>query len=273
MSTLWVKRLSLSAGLWIVLLPSSVLTGAERDKPAKSAQTADNTIGLFDGMAKGQIAARLIVQDSTQARVVIENKTDRPLSVRLPEAFAGVPVLAQGPGPGFGPGPVPAGPNNRANPPQILGTGQPNVFGNPQGPNRGPGNQPGPFNLPIPGLANIPPEKVGQVKVVTVCLEHDKPGPRHSIPYELKPIESVTDKPGVRQVCAMVASGEISQQAGQAAAWHLNNGMSWDDLTSKQLRHLDGTSKPYFTAGELKAAKQAAAKATQANKPRTAEVP
>ena len=53
-------------------------------------------------MEKGQIAVKLIPKDSTQCRVLIENKTDKPLTVKLPETFAGVPVLAQRAGGGGG---------------------------------------------------------------------------------------------------------------------------------------------------------------------------
>ncbi len=47
-------------------------------------------------MEKGDISVKVIPKDSTQCRVLIENKTDQPLSVKLPDAFAAVPVLAAG---------------------------------------------------------------------------------------------------------------------------------------------------------------------------------
>ena len=65
--------------------------------------------------------------------------------------------------------------------------------------------------------------------------------------YEIKPIESLTTKTGVRELCAMLATGQISQRAAQAAAWNLNNNMSWEQLISKQYRFANGTTKPYFT--------------------------
>ena len=55
----------------------------------------DQTVEMFAAIEKGDIAVKLIPKDSTQCRVLIENKTDKPLNVKLPEAFAGVPVLAQ----------------------------------------------------------------------------------------------------------------------------------------------------------------------------------
>jgi len=56
---------------------------------------ADDTVNFFDAMKAGQIEVKLIPKDSTQGRVFIQNKTKKPLNVKLPEAFAATPVLAQ----------------------------------------------------------------------------------------------------------------------------------------------------------------------------------
>ena len=45
---------------------------------------------------------------------------------------------------------------------------------------------------------------------------------KHAV-RDIKPIESLTTKTGVRELCAMLATGQISQRAAQAAAWNLNN--------------------------------------------------
>ena len=50
---------------------------------------------LFAGIEQQQLEVQLIPRDASQCRLLISNKTDQPLSVKLPEAFAGVPVLAQ----------------------------------------------------------------------------------------------------------------------------------------------------------------------------------
>ncbi len=62
----------------------------------------DKTVEMFTAIDSGAIGVKLIPKDSTVCRVMIENKTDRPLNVKLPEAFAGVPVLAQFGGGGGG---------------------------------------------------------------------------------------------------------------------------------------------------------------------------
>ena len=105
------------------------------------------------------------------------------------------------------------------------------------------------------GMMNVAPEKVGQIKVNTVCLEHGKAEPRAAIPYEIKPIESFTQKPGVKELCQMLGTGKIDQRAAQAAAWHLSNGMSWQELAAKVgVKHINGTTTPYFTPQELQTA-------------------
>ena len=118
------------------------------------------------------------------------------------------------------------------------------------------------------GMFNVPPEKVGQLKVATVCLEHGKREPRAAIPYEIKPLESFTDKPGVRELCAMLGSGQINQRAAQAAAWHLNNGMSWQELAAKRLRFANGTRQPYFSPAEIQAGMKIAAAAVRLSEER-----
>ena len=67
------------------------------DRGTKDAGTDPNapTIDMFDGIRSGDIAVRLVPKDSREARLTVENKTDKPLSVKLPEAFGTVPVLAR----------------------------------------------------------------------------------------------------------------------------------------------------------------------------------
>ena len=56
----------------------------------------------------------------------------------------------------------------------------------------------------------------------------------------------------------MLGTGEVSQRAAQAAAWHINNDMSWDQLAAKRIRHANGTTEPYFSSEEIRGAMQLA---------------
>ena len=55
---------------------------ARNEPPAK-------TVEMFAGMEAGEVEVVMIQQDSTKGTVMIKNKTDKPLTVKMPEAFAG----------------------------------------------------------------------------------------------------------------------------------------------------------------------------------------
>jgi hypothetical protein len=97
--------------------------------------------------------------------------------------------------------------------------------------------------------------------------------PHAKIPYEIKPLESVTTKAGVSELCESLGNGQLNQRAAQAAAWHLNNNMSWEQLAAKRLRFADGTSRPYFTQAEIQAAMQIANQAVQVAAEKTKTTP
>ena len=240
----------------LLLLAATVWAAEGRSRRAKLGDynPDDATVEMFAAIEKGHIAVKVIPKDSTECRVLIENKTDKPLNVKLPEAFAGVPALAQW-------GDVGGGGGRRGRDSGIGGGGGMNQsMGGGMGMGMGGGGMGGMGGM---GMFNVPPEKVGQLKVTTVCLEHGKREPRAAIPYEIKPLESFTTKPGVRELCALLGSGQIDQRAAQAAAWHLNNDMSWRELAAKRLRFANGTSRPYFSPREIGAGMNIAATAVK----------
>lgn len=265
-------------GVWVaLLLGPAVLPAAERtkDKPLPKGEVVD----VFSGIENGQLEVQLIPKDSSKCRLLVKNKTDKPLNVMLPRAFAGVPVLAQfppipnqNPNPNRIPQAVGIGPgrglrNNGIFGPGLMRPGMLNLPGanlpganlpgaNLQGPNV-PG---GPF---FPGpLFNVAPEKVGKLALPSVCLDYGRPDPRPRIKYQIKPIRSYTDKPGVAEICAMLGSGEISQRVAQLAAWHLNNDQGWKQLASLRQKAALGT-QPSYSRKELQAAKKAAEEAVE----------
>lgn len=203
---------------------------------------------MFDGIDSKAIEVRLIPKDETEARVVIKNNTDEPLSVKLPDAFAGVPVLAQiGRGGGVGGvGGGVGGVGGQQN--QTMGGGMGGMGGGMMGG--------GGMGM---GMMNVAPEKVAQFKIATVCLEHGKKPPKANIPYEIKPIDKFTTSGEIKALLTAFGKGRLSQKATQAAAWHLSNGMSWEELANKKVEEFgDPEPHPWFTPDELRAAMQLA---------------
>ncbi len=222
-----------------VLMVPALLMAGERARKIGPYHPEDATVEMFQAIADGQIDVTLIPRDSTLSNVMIENKTDKPLNVKLPEAFAGIPVLAQfgggmgGMGGGMGGGGMGGGG-------QGFGGGMGGMGGGGMG----------------MGMMNVPAEKVGKLKVTTVCLEHGKPEPRPAMKYRIAPIEELTDRPAVKELCCMLGTGRVDQRAAQVAAWHLNNDMSLQELAAKRLEYANGTSSPYFSPQQLQVGMQ-----------------
>ena len=257
-SRTWSFALIVAVGV----LPA-LLLGVER---AESSDAVSETVEMFSAMEAGQIDVKLIPKDSTQCRVLIENKTDKPLTVQLPDAFAGVPVLAQfggdmggmgggGMGGGGRGGRGGGGGGMGGGGMQSMGGGMGGMGGGMMG-GMGGGGMGG------MGMMNIPPEQVVKLQVVTVCLEHGKKDPRPGVPYVIKPIEQFTDRPQVQELCRMLGYGDVSQRAAQVAAWHLNNDMSWQELKAKFIKR-GPVFYQYFSPMELRGGMQAVAVAAK----------
>lgn len=205
------------------------------------------TVEMFAAIKSGEIEVKVFAKDSTGGNVLIKNKTNKPLTIKLPEAFAGAPVAAQ-----FGGGGGNNNNNNNNNNNQNQGFGGGFGGGGGGGFGGGGGGQGG------GGFFNVPAEKVGKLPFVAVCLEHGKNDPSPVVAYELKPIEEFTNKQEVIELMKSFGRGEIPakmQHVVQAAAWHLENGLSWDYLAVKiGVKHIDGRKEPYFTTEQLQQA-------------------
>ncbi len=260
------KKRRLGLALAVVFV-SCLLVAAGPTRKAGNADLAKTgeTVEMFSAINDGLIEVQLVPKDSTQCRVVFRNKTDKPLSVKLPEAFAGVPVLAQRGG-GIGGGGMGAR-GGRGGGMGGYGGGGYGGGGN-QGIGGGMGGMGmgGMGGMGMGGMGggfmNVAPEKVEHLNVPVVCLEHGKHDPKPTVKYEIVPIDQFTDKAGVREVCGMLGTGTLPQRVAQVAAWRLNNDMSWEQLATKQLRFANGTRRPYFSPNELKAAMQLVTVAT-----------
>lgn len=254
-------------GLCCCLIGLPLLMGA---KPAKSHLFKDaETVELFSAVKAGDVEVKLVPKDTTQATVIVKNLTKKPLRIQMPAAFAGVPVLAQddfGGGAGdFGGGGGDLG-GGQGQQQQALGGGM--MGGGMGGMGMGGGMMGG-------GMFNVAPERVRKVKVATVCLEHGKKDPNPRVPYELRPLKSFTSNPQVAEVCMMLARREIDQVSAQAAAWHLTDKLSWNELARKvKVKHLNGSVEMYFTPNKVRramkivqAAKQRASKRAKQKSP------
>ncbi len=223
--------------LALVAVPVLV-QGAERRKPTIKRgeyNPQHATVDMFEGMKSGQLEVRIILQDSKDGKLFIENKTDQPLNVKLPDAF--VAVLAQA---GFGMG----------------GLGGNQGFGNQGGGNQGYQNFGG-------GFFNVPAERVGEIPVEGVCLNHGLKDPRPNIAYKVVPVEEYSSDPALKELLTMYREGRYTHAAAQAAAWHIANGMSWQELATKHIQRANGQRVPYFAPQDLRLAMFMASTAKQ----------
>ncbi len=257
-----VHKVTLSAALVGMLFASAMsqrmANGADRDGAAESAATKFEKVELFEAMKNGTIDVKFIPADSRSANVIIKNKTDKPLTIKLPDAFAGVQVLAQmggmgmggGMGGGMGMGGMGGG-MGMGGGGQSMGGGMGGMGGMGGGGMGGFGGGGMGGMGGMGGFFNVGPEKDGKFKVTTVCLEHGKTEPNPRMKYTIQPIDTVTSDPRVIEMCKSVGRGDISQNVAQAAVWHVANGLSWEELAAKdRVRSRLGTVK-YFTPQEM----------------------
>jgi len=240
--------LALAVAIPAILWAASPAAHSKNEPPTK-------TIELFAGMEAGDIDVVMIQKDSTDGTVMIKNKTDKPLTIKMPEAFGGVPILAQrGRGGGGGMGGMGGGMGGRGGGMQGMGGGM-------MGGGMGGGMMGGMGG----GMMNVAPEKVQKIRIGTVCLDHGKDDPNPRVPYKPVPIDSLVKDPIVVELIKLMCKGQLDQHSAQAAAWHVQNGLSWEELAHKiGAKHIDGSKEPYFTAVHLERAFAAVKFATQA---------
>lgn len=235
-------------------------------------------VEMFAAAKAGEIEVRVIAKDSTGGRVLIKNKTDQPLSIKLPEAFVAVPVAAQFGGGGFGGGGVGAGfgggglgGGGFGGQNQSIGGGFGGGIGGGGFGGGGGGFGGGGFGGGGGGFFKVDPDKVGKLKMTTVCLEHGKRDPNTHIEYQLIPCDSYTSDPSLIELIHLVGRGEVDQHSAQAAAWNLANGLSWQSLSEKiGAKHLDGSRESYFTQKQLLQGVAIATEAIERGRSRTA---
>lgn len=233
-------RISLASFTGLLALAVCATSWAAAPVAATKA-AAPAPVGMFEAMKAGHVEVQYIpLDESRQAKLLFKNKTKEPLSLKLPANFGAAPIAAQiG---GLGGGGLNGNNNNNNNQNQQIGGG---IGGG--GGQFGGGGQQG-------GLFNIAPEKVGELVVPTVCLEHGKAEPSKYVTYEVKPLEECTTKPGVAEAIALLVEGKTNQKVAQAAVWHLANGLTWEQLAAKKVNRVGRADTPYYEAAELNAA-------------------
>ena len=236
-------RLSAVAGILIVGLLAVQFSSAAKKKRPIGKLTFDPTaekVDMFEGIENGTLDVKMIPKNSLQGNLLVENKTDQPVSVELPSAFVGVHVLNQaegGGGEGGGGG----------------GGGGGQSTGGGGGGGQGGGGQGGGGG----GFFSIPPERIVRVPYRSVCLQHGKLEPRPRMKYRVIRVEAFSKDPVLNALLKMVASGRIDSQSAQAAAWHLSDSMSWRQLVAKQIKHLGGAPPTrYFSVAQIQRAQR-----------------
>jgi hypothetical protein len=258
----FTKVSTMSRSNWLLMFAVLVSAGgfacsveAATGKASGKTEAAKSpAVPFFQAVDDGQIDAKFIARNDEEGRIIITNKTTKPVNVQLPEAFAGVPVLAQVGGGGFGGGGRGGGGGGLGG----GGGGQQSVGGGGGGGMGGGGMGGG------GGMFSIPPEKTTKIDVPLVCLDHGLRDPSSSRPYKMIPADEHVNQPAVVELLKAFGRGELDHQAAQAAAWHLNNNLSWDQLAAK----LQGTRRspsrpPYFTRQQIQAGVAYANEATR----------
>jgi hypothetical protein len=240
--------------LFLATACGSLTTVSLAATPADPAENSPQQVELFEAMRDGIVDAQIIVKNDHAARVILTNNTQLPLTIELPEAFAAVPALAQFGGGGGGRGGGGGGGGGGGN--QSAGGGL------------GGGGGGG-------GVFSIAPERTEKINVAVLCLDHGLADPSSSKPYDLVPADEHLDRPEVIELLKAFGRGQLQHGAAQAAVWHLNNDLSWEELAAK----LQGTRRnfnrpPYFSADEIRAGIAYAQEATYlAQNARDEEVP
>jgi len=223
-------------------------------------------VEMFAAMDNGLITVDYIGKDSTEANLIFRNKGSEPLDIVLPETFGAVPVLAQGMmggggmggmggggmggmgGGGMGGGGMGGG--------GMGGGGNQGMGGGMGGGGMGGGGMGGMGGggmggmggggMGMGGMMRVEPDRPRRMTVATLCLEHGKPDPNPRVKYRVVRLAEVNAAPEIAELCKAVARGDVPQNTAQAAAWHIANGLTWEELTNKPRMISEYTGIEYY---------------------------
>ncbi len=232
----------LAPAMVVLSMGPAIGSAAERSgKPRADGEQSD----LFVAMQQGQVNVQFIPQDENRCRLLVTNKTDKPLSVKLPDSFVSTPVLAR-----RGTFPLATRWERTTSPASTT-------FQAPRPHRRSPTRNRPNASAAARDLAgrgktasSMSPEATRQVKLETICLDYGHPRPRPAIKYQIRPGAVVADKEGLAEVCELLGRQEIDHRAAQLAAWHLSNDMSWEKLAGLRTKQTIGTKPSYTKDGD-----------------------
>jgi hypothetical protein len=238
--------------------PTKAAVGKKSETKAKkktisklSLDPSAQKVDFFDAMDKGSLDVVMKPQDAMRGNLFIENTTDKPLSVMLPEAFVGVQVLKQGYGGGGRGGGGFGGGGGLGGSGGAQATGGGGFGGGGMGGGRGGGGG---------GFFSVPPEKILRVPYSSVCLEHGKTNPSSNMTYRVIRVEQFSEDAALRNLLVAVGKQSIDRDVAQAAAWHLGSKMSWEELANKTMgKNGVNKSTPYFSQEQLAQARNVVA--------------
>jgi hypothetical protein len=262
---------SLTAFLGLIVSLTAVVAQARDAGTSKQPlnRQAAEVHDVLDAEAAGLVTVKFIPNDSRSAQILVTNKSNQPLTLKMPAAYAGVPVLRQmgpggmgggmggmgggmgGMGGGMGGGQAMGGGGMGG-----MGGGMGGMGGGMGGMGGGMGGMPG-------GAFSVPPEKTKVMRITTVCLEHGKKEPSSRMAYKLVALETFSTDPKLQSLLEALGRGELSQKVAQAATWHVANGLTWEALSAKKIDRLGRPDDAWFTPNELMMAHRSVAVASE----------
>jgi hypothetical protein len=241
-----------AACLSVFVLTTSLATAKQPIRKLKY-DTSLPAVDLFEAIDNGLVETSVIAKSVNEASLFVTNKSDKAVSVKLPQAVVAVQVLKQffPPGGNNNVGLNQAGGNRgQGGAAQPLGGGP---QGNANNGNNGPGQNGQGNGFPNQGnnFFSVPSQMTVQVPLRTLCLAHGRPEPRPKMTYRLVKLEDYTGDRVLQETLKLFASGQTDAQSAQAAVWHLTDKMSWDDLRAKQIDRLGLDPVLYFDAKQV----------------------
>lgn len=252
----------------VALVAATQLIGAGK-APMKILKydPAAEKMQMFEAIESGALSVRVVAHDAKGGNMYFENLSGKPLTVEVPQALAIVHVLKQfGGGMGGGMGGMGGmqggmggmqGGMGGMGGGQMGGGGMGGMGGMQGGMGGMGGGGMGGMGGGGGGFFSIPPERVAQVPYLGVCLNHGKPDPTPRMTYRPVRLENAVPDKVLREMLRLYGMGKVDFTVAQAAAWHITDKMSWEQLASKKEYTIPGvfsSQVPTFSVDQLQAA-------------------